>query len=231
MCRAGLRRVLFLCLSLMWWTAPVPVHAAPVALSDVIHATLAEHPSLVGRSFNLQFSNNSSLKLACEDWWVDLPMRERMIGAMRIQARCPSSPRLNRSLSVSVQVSAPVLVATRNLAPGQVLQAGDWKAVMADLGSQSQDTIEDGQSLENKELVRFIRAGNPIRLNDLREVTVIRTGDQVKLILVGQGFSVTATGQAMANAAVGGTVRVRTAEGKVLQGTVVTAGQVEVTLD
>lgn len=229
--RTGMRLYGLLSLCLMCFGTAPQIQAAPATLTEAIRATLAQHPSLVGRSFELQFFNSNSQLQVCEDWWFDLPVRDRMIGSLRIPTRCPSKPLLNKTLIVSVQATAPVLVAARNLAPNHVIQTGDWKAVVVDLGKQAQDVIEDEQILENKEVIHFIRAGNAIRLNDLHALTVIRTGDQVKLSLIGQGFSITATGQSMSNAAVGGTVRVRTLEGKVLQGTAVSAGQVEVTLD
>lgn len=221
---------------LIWlWlsAAAVQAHAAMPSMLEAVHATLQEHPSLATRQFDVQISRTSPSPQshACDDWKIDLPIRDRMLGPLRVQARCLSNPRLNKTLQVVVQATAPVFVAARNLAPGQPTQASDWKIVSLDLGMLPADVIEDEENLKNKEIVRYIRAGTPLRLNDFRAMTVIRIGDQVKLSLVGQGFSVTSMGQAMTHGAVGGTVRVRTTEGKVLQGTVVSAGEVEVILD
>lgn len=211
---------------------PVQGHAAPNALQDALSATLAEHPSLVGRQFEMQaISRSITLSAPCDKWQIGLPNRDRMFGLVRVQVSCPSNPRFNTTLQIAIHVMVPVLVAARNLAPGQAIQAEDWGMVVSDLGTLPSDVIEDEQQALNKEVVRFIRAGTVLKLNDLRAMTVVRVGDLVKLSLVGQGFSVTSLGQAMSNGVVGGTVRVKTSEGKMLQGSVVSAGQVEVILD
>ena len=129
------------------------------------------------------------------------------------------------------EMLVPVLVAARDLAPGHVLQAGDWKWQTLDLAKLPAEVIESEQSAQNKEIVRNISSGRPLQLNDLRAITVIKTGDQVKLNIMGQGFSIDASAVALTQAAVGDTVRVRLPEGRVLQGVAVSAGVVEVNLD
>ena len=64
-----------------------------------------------------------------------------------------------------------------------------------------------------------------------RSITVIKSGDQVKLNFIGQGFSIDASALAMSNAGVGDTVRVRLPDGKVIQGIAVSNGVVEVNLN
>ncbi|MBV5333193.1 flagella basal body P-ring formation protein FlgA, partial [bacterium] len=47
----------------------------------------------------------------------------------------------------------------------------------------------------------------------------------------GRGFAIDASGQAMADAALGGTVKVRISEGKIVQGKAVSPGSVEVIIE
>ena len=207
-----------------------PLMAAPLALPEAIRAKLAEHPSLNARPFDIQWS---ALQRSgpCDQWEIDLPPRPRLLGALRVPVRCPSNPRLNQTATLSVSLMVPVLVAARDLAPGHVLQAGDWKWQTLDLAKLPAEVIESEQSAQNKEIVRNISSGRPLQLNDLRAITVIKTGDQVKLNIMGQGFSIDASAVALTQAAVGDTVRVRLPEGRVLQGVAVSAGVVEVNLD
>jgi flagella basal body P-ring formation protein FlgA len=205
--------------------------AAPIPLSTAIRNTLAEHPSLEGRPFELQLPDLSPFQNACSDWWVELPLKIRMMGLLRVQIGCASRAQWSRALMVNVTVKGAVLVSTHNLSPGQALQDNDWKVIQTELSKLPADIIEDENQLKNKEIVRFIRAGAPLSLNDLRSTSVIKNGDLVKLSFVGQGFTLSTNGQAMSNAAVGDTVKVRTAEGKVIQGVVLSKEEVEVTLD
>jgi flagella basal body P-ring formation protein FlgA len=128
-------------------------------------------------------------------------------------------------------LTGPVLVASRNLSPGQSLQSSDWKIVQSELSKLPPDVLEDESEIENKEIVRFVRAGTPLMLNDLRSITVIKYGDLVKLSFVGDGFTVSTSGQALGPAALGDTVKVRTQEGKLIQGKAVAKDEVEVVLD
>ena len=80
-------------------------------------------------------------------------------------------------------------------------------------------------------LVRGVNAGAPIRLNDLRGIAVIRAGDLVSLGIKGRGFEIVTSGNALGDAALGASVRVKTLDGKILQGKAVSAGKIEASLD
>ena len=81
------------------------------------------------------------------------------------------------------------------------------------------------------ELARPLQPGTPLRLNDLKPIAVIKSGDQVRVTLLGKGFAIDTTGQAMSDAAMGGSVKVRISDGKIVQGAAVSQGAVEVLID
>ena len=91
--------------------------------------------------------------------------------------------------------------------------------------------IDDPERVKDMEVVRAVQSGNPLRLNDFRPMTVIRMGDQVRVTMLGRGFAIDASGQAMADAALGGTVKVRISEGKIVQGKAVSPVSVEVIIE
>ena len=62
--------------------------------------------------------------------------------------------------------------------------------------------------------------GSPIGLNDLKETSVVKAGDPVRLILTGKDFEVSGEGTAQSAGMVGDMVRIRLADGQVLQGKV-----------
>jgi flagellar basal body P-ring formation protein FlgA len=76
--------------------------------------------------------------------------------------------------------------------------------------------------------VRAIEAGRVIALAALRELPAVSQGDPVRLIGVGQGFSIVTEAVALASAGPGQAVRIRTESGKMLTGTARTGRVVEV---
>jgi flagella basal body P-ring formation protein FlgA len=91
--------------------------------------------------------------------------------------------------------------------------------------------VDSPELLKNMELSRAQQAGNALRLNDFRPMSVIKSGDQVRVAIVGRGFGIDASGQALADAALGASVKVRISDGKIIQGTAVSQGVVEVVME
>jgi flagella basal body P-ring formation protein FlgA len=211
------------------WTA----HAAWTPQSrDAVNRFLAQHPSLEGRDFSVQWMPLRVDLPKCEQaLHVKLQGREKAWGRLFLSLSCESGRGWTRPVNIDVQVKGRYLVAAQALRPGQNLTAADWQWAQGDLSKVGDAVIEDPALLQDMELIRAHPMGSPLRLNDFRQMTVIKSGDQVRVTLVGRGFAVSATAQALADAAVGGTVRVRTAEGKILQGTAVSSGSVEVLLE
>jgi flagella basal body P-ring formation protein FlgA len=128
-------------------------------------------------------------------------------------------------------VKGRYLVASRPLKPGQVLTPADWKWVDGDLSKMGDSMVDSPDLLKNMELSRPQQAGNPLRLNDFRQMSVIKSGDQVRVAILGRGFAIDASGQALADAALGASVKVRISDGKIIQGTAVSQGLVEVVME
>jgi len=117
-----------------------------------------------------------------------------------------------------------------NLA-GQVLSANDYKWVDGDLSKMGESLIDSPELIQDMELSRAQQPGNALRLNDFRQMSVIKLGDQVRVAILGRGFAIDASGQALADAATGASVKVRISDGKIIQGTAVKQGLVEVVME
>jgi flagella basal body P-ring formation protein FlgA len=202
---------------------------ADTAVREFLH----QHPSLRQRAFQYQWKPLAQRLPACPQApAVELPRKDRAWGALTLRLACDSaSPPWSRAVALYVQVTGRYAVARRALRPGSVVQADDLEWREGDVARWSDPLAEELQSLEGLELFRAVAAGSVLRLNDFRAVTVIRSGDLVSLSLKGQGFEMITTGYALADAAIGVTVRVRTLEGKILQGKAVSPGKVEAVLD
>jgi flagella basal body P-ring formation protein FlgA len=130
-----------------------------------------------------------------------------------------------------VAVRGRYLVSTQALKKGQALSVADLQWAEGDLTKMGDSLLEDPEQIKNMALTRSLQPGMPVRLNDLKPIAVIKSGDQIRVTLVGKGFAIDTSGQAMSDAAMGGLVKVRISDGKIVQGTAVSQGAVEVLID
>jgi flagella basal body P-ring formation protein FlgA len=130
-----------------------------------------------------------------------------------------------------VAVRGRYLVSTQALKKGQALSVADLQWAEGDLTKMGDSLLEDPEQIKNMALTRSLQPGMPVRLNDLKPIAVIKSGDQIRVTLVGKGFAIDTSGQAMSDAAMGGSVKVRISDGKIVQGTAVSQGAVEVLID
>lgn len=204
----------------------------PLQAREAVNQFLIDHSSLQGREFSVQWTHlRVDLPVCSKSPRVMLQGRDRAWGQVFLTLRCDDARGWTRPVGIYVAVKGRYLVASHALRTGQRMTAADWQWAEGDLAKISELMVEDPDQIKDLELIRPQQAGTPLRLNDFKSMTVIKAGDQVRVTLLGRGFAVSATGQALTDAAVGGTVRVRTSEGKTLQGTAISSGSVDVLLE
>jgi flagella basal body P-ring formation protein FlgA len=210
-----------------------PAHAAlSVQAEDAVKQFLDQHPSLEGREFSIQWEPSKLEFPACtKNPSVELLRKDKAWGKLLLNLRCDTGRVWARPVSLYVVVKGRYLAATRPLKSGQVLTPSDWKWVDGDLSKMGDSLVDSPELLKNMELSRAQQAGNALRLNDFRPMSVIKSGDQVRVAIVGRGFGIDASGQALADAALGASVKVRISDGKIIQGTAVSQGVVEVVME
>lgn len=210
-----------------------PAQAAlSVQAEDSVKQFLDQHPSLEGREFSIQWEPSKLEFPACtKNPSVELLRKDKAWGKLLLNLRCDTGRVWARPVSLYVLVKGRYLAATRPLKSGQVLTPSDWKWVDGDLSKMGDSLVDSPELLKNMELSRAQQAGNALRLNDFRPMSVIKSGDQVRVAIVGRGFGIDASGQALADAALGASVKVRISDGKIIQGTAVSQGVVEVVME
>jgi len=210
-----------------------PAQAAlSVQAEDAVKQFLDQHPSLEGREFSIQWDPSKLEFPACtKNPSVELLRKDKAWGKLLLNLRCDTGRVWARPISLYVVVKGRYLAATRPLKSGQVLSPSDWKWVDGDLSKMGDSLVDSPELLKNMELSRAQQAGNALRLNDFRPMSVIKSGDQVRVAIVGRGFGIDASGQALADAALGASVKVRISDGKIIQGTAVSQGVVEVVME
>ena len=208
------------------------VAAWPSQAKEAVNRFLASHPSLDGREFSIQWTEPRAPLPLCEKApKVSLQTRDRAWGKIFLSLQCDEGRPWVRPVSVYVAVKGRYLVANQALRKGQPLSAADFQWAEGDLTKLGDSLLEDPEQIKNMELVRSLQAGTPLRLNDLKPIAVIKSGDQVRVTLLGKGFAIDTSGQALSDAAMGGSVKVRISDGKIVQGAAVSQGAVEVLID
>jgi len=199
---------------------------------EAVRLYLSGHPSLEARNFEVQWKDPKIDFPSCpKPLKVEAIQKEKAWGQVFVTLKCESTKPWVRPGAIYVAVNGRYMVAARALKAGQVLAPNDWRWAEGELSKLADSVLEDPDLVKDLELSRNFQPNSAFRLNDFRAIAVIKTGDQVRVSMVGRAFTIDASGQAMADAPLGATVRVKIADGKIIQGRVVSPGSVEVLLE
>ena len=194
------------------------------ALNDAIRS----HPSMAGVVFRAKFIKSGVNKPVCSDPSLAFP--PKLIGTISIQLKCPSIRWANQA-QVLVETKRNYVALSKSLPAGAVIEGSDLVLVDSDWGVLPEQTIDTLDQATGKTLIRSLAAGVPITLNLLRQTSVIKSGERVRVLLIGKNFSVGGEGVALGNAGAGDQVKVKMGGGQVISGVVVRAGLVQVTVE
>jgi flagella basal body P-ring formation protein FlgA len=169
------------------------------------------------------------LKLApCTRAEPFLPTGVPAWGRTRVGLRCAEGAvAWTVYLPVTVQALAPALAPRTALPSGHVLTDGDLIPVETDWAARAERPLATAAALLGRSLARPALAGQPLRQADLHRRRWFASGDPVKVLAVGPGFSVSGEGVALGEGLDGQRVRVqvllRSADGAESKGPVVNA--------
>lgn len=143
----------------------------------------------------------------------------RLWGRTRIGLRCvEGAVSWNAYLPITVKVFAPALVAAGELRAGRTIGLSDLQVAEIDLAADHSPAITDPTDAVGRTLVRHLKPGDALRQSHMRARQWFAAGEQVKLVVQGQGFAVTSQGRALTAGTEGRAVRVRTDNGRVVTG-------------
>lgn len=147
-----------------------------------------------------------------------LPAGSRLWGQSVVGVRCNGPVRWTIYVPVGVEVIADVVYAARPLAQGETVSRGDITLQRADLAQLPAGALAEPEGAIGKTLTSSIGSGQILRKDLLRAPLVVQQGQTVRLLAQGRGFRVTSEGKALAAAAVGQVVQVRTYSGQIVSG-------------
>ncbi|WP_175871707.1 flagellar basal body P-ring formation chaperone FlgA [Burkholderia sp. BCC0397] len=167
---------------------------------------------------------------ACTTLEPFLPTGARLWGRTTVGVRCAGERPWTVYLQAKVAVQATYYVAARQIAPGEPLSAADLVARDGDLTVLPLAVITDPAQAVGATALARISAGLPLRQDMLKSAASVSAGQTVRVVAAGPGFTISAEGSALANAAPGQSVRVRMAAGQIVTAIVKDAGTVEIPL-
>lgn len=175
---------------------------------------------------------DSRLRLApCARVEPYLPTGTRLWGRTRLGLRCiEGGTRWNVFLPITVKAWGPAWVLTGDVASGAVLTEDLATEAEVDWAAEPASVVADPALWVGQVATRRLLAGQALRQSMFRAPHLFKAGAQVRVVAEGPGFAVNASGQAMTAGAVGQTVRIRMANGKIISGIVDETGSVAATL-
>lgn len=109
-------------------------------------------------------------------------------------------------------------MAARPLASGESVTEADIRHEEVELSLYPLGAIADISQVSGKQLIRPVTPGQTLLGNWFRARQVLAQGDTVRVVYSGPGFSVTAEGRALTQAAEGQPVRVAMESGRTVTG-------------
>jgi len=160
-----------------------------------------------------------------------LPAGARLWGRTRLGLRCvEGAVRWNVYLPITVKAFGPAWVLAGGVAAGAVLKEGDAIESEVDWAAESAAIVARPEAWVGLIAARPLQAGQALRQNMVRAPDLFQSGASVRVVVQGQGYAVTASGQALSAGAQGQNVRVRMSNGRFVSGIVQEDGTIEATL-
>jgi len=198
----------------------VPASSVTVVPPD---ARVAVQPCASTYVFDYPFVSRDSVRVRCTKPNWQLFMK---VGLVSGSAPATLTPGASAAKAAPAPEFRQVVVAATNLPAGQVLQRDSLKLDRMEADKISKAHYLESQGLEGQELLRAVRAGEPIRVSDLRPATLVKRGEMV-LMTIGTPatFEISVKAEAMQDGRVGEQIKLRNTEsGRTLSGVVTGKG-------
>jgi flagella basal body P-ring formation protein FlgA len=206
---------------------PVALQSHAEILATITTFVQAQTLKLPGRvAIKVDEIDRRIVRPSCPALEAYLPPGSQLLGNSMVGVRCPGKKGWSLFVPVHVKVSVDMLITNKPLAQGHVLLADDISTQNGEL-SQTGILLDPAQAI-GKVLKSGVGAGQLLKLDMLRPPFTVTQGQTVQLQVEGSGFNILSEGQALNNAGEGQPVKVKTATGRVLNGTARAAGIVEI---
>jgi flagella basal body P-ring formation protein FlgA len=157
-----------------------------------------------------------------------LPKGSRPFGRTTVGIRCTAPVPWVVYMQVNIHTFGDYYLTANALAQGQVVGAQDLKIANGDLSMLPAGIVTSPTQAIGRTTSMAMRAGTPLRKDELRSQLVVRQGQTVKVVSNGPGFQITSEATASGNAVDGQMVQARTAAGQTVSGMAKQGGIIEI---
>lgn len=138
-----------------------------------------------------------------------IPAKPGLIGSRRVtlMTRVDGQISSNQSIRIELEAMAEVVVATRSIKRGEILDADSFELRYQDI-TRLKDPVFTGNDIIDKQLKRSVRLGEPLQINQVEFPPVIKRGERVVIQLESMGLTLSAAGEAKQDGSTGEAIRV-----------------------
>lgn len=165
---------------------------------------------------------------SCKDVNFSVNPDNRKSTSLRLLASCNNPQHWIIFLNATIKQKQHYFITRRPLKRSEVITTQDLQPSYDSRASTVSNVVTKIDELNNLAAAHDIKLGTILRKNDLIEPILVTRYEQVKIFNKSNGFSVTTFGKSLNNATKGRTVRVQLANKRVITGTAVAAGTIEI---
>ncbi|MBV8636294.1 MAG: flagellar basal body P-ring formation protein FlgA [Burkholderiaceae bacterium] len=219
-----------LCLSGLSFATATAARQDEAALRQAVEQFLIEQSKGLPGDVNVTVGPvDPRLFLAsCPGFETFLPPGSKAWGRTTVGVRCNEAAHWTVYISAMVHVNGDYVAAVTPLAQGQQVSDKDIAVVHGDLTALPPGIVTNPAQAIGLTVARSVPAGMPVRQDALKSQPAVTSGQVVRLVSNGDGFSVSAEGRALSSAGEGQVVQARAANGQVVSGIARLGGNVEV---
>jgi flagella basal body P-ring formation protein FlgA len=219
-------RLFFVLFSILIFGSAFAQNEAAIEIAEGFLRTQTQ--GLPGKANITMGPANTSRLAPCSTYEAFFPPGTRIAKRTYVGVRCLSPSTWSTLIPAQIAVTGNYVATARPLVVGQIIQPGDLTTQSGDIFSLPTGTVSNINDAMGKVLKNSIGAGQALRENQIQAAFSIKQGQTVKVTSKGPGFSVSAEGKAMTNAAPGQVVQVRMESGQVISATARADGTIEI---
>jgi flagellar basal body P-ring formation protein FlgA len=150
-------------------------------------------------------------------------------GRTTIGVHCNTENRWSISTSALIKVYENVVVLTRPVQRGEIINRQNITIKRRDISSLRGDFINRVEQIENKQAAQYIPAGVILGSRNIIEPRLVKRGDKIIISALQPGFTIRMNGIAMMDGTKGQLIRIKNEKsGRIISGTVIEPGMVSV---
>ena len=160
---------------------------------------------------------NLKPELNCDAPRLTILNKNKQWGNLTISAKCENS---TKYIQVYVAVTGSYVVANQSIGAGALMTEQMLKMQPGRLDKLPPNIILNKSEVLNHIALRNIDNGEPIKNSMLQKNWYVKAGQTVKVIVNGEGYSITSNGKTLSNGALGELINVKLNTGNVVEGVV-----------